>query len=109
MKFKAILVSFVLIAMSAGVLARSDKRTAKPGVNTRPDSVTIDDDGEKVGGSVSSASAVTVSICVMAGNITVRGWDEKEVHVQSNEAAQIEFRGKERFGASVPDKKLEVE
>ena len=108
MKFKAILLSFVLLAMSAGVLARGESRTTKPRVNTSPDSVTVDDDGEKVERSVSADSAVTVSICVMAGNITVRGWDEKEVRVQSSEASQIEFRRKDGSAASTPAKKLEV-
>ena len=109
MKFKAILISLVLIGMSAGVLAQSeDNRIAKASANPSPDCVTVDDDGEKVERSVSADAAVIVSLSVRSGNITVRGWDEKEVRAQSNEAAQIEFRRKDGSAASAPAKKLEV-
>ncbi|MEP6912648.1 MAG: DUF4097 family beta strand repeat-containing protein [bacterium] len=91
MKFKAILVSLVLIFMSAGVLARSDDK----------------DREQKVERTVSTDAAVTVSLCVMSGNITVRGWNKNEVRARSSEAVQIEFRRKDS-NETAPATKLEV-
>lgn len=95
MKFKAILISLVLIAPSAGVLARSDDRMDK-------------ERAQKVERTVSTDSAVTVSLCVMSGNISVRGWDKNEVRARSNEAVQIEFRRKDGSNETAPATKLEV-
>ncbi|MGI9167605.1 MAG: DUF4097 family beta strand repeat-containing protein [Pyrinomonadaceae bacterium] len=95
MKFKAILISLVLIAPSAGVLAHSDDRVAK-------------ERAQKVERTVSTDAAVTVSLCVMSGNISVRGWDKNEVRARSNEAVQIEFRRKDGSSETAPATKLEV-
>ncbi len=95
MKFKAILFSLVLIAPSAGVLAHSDDRVDK-------------ERAQKVERTVSTDAAVTVSLCVMSGNISVRGWDKNEVRARSNEAVQIEFRRKDGSSETAPATKLEV-
>ncbi len=95
MKFKAILISLVLIAPSAGVLAHSDDRVDK-------------ERAQKVERTVSTDAAMTVSLCVMSGNISVRGWDKNEVRARSNEAVQIEFRRKDGSSETAPATKLEV-
>jgi hypothetical protein len=95
MKFKAVFISLVLTVMSAGVLARSDGRMDK-------------ERAQKVERTVPTDTAVTVSLCVMSGNISVRGWDKNEVRARSNEAVQIEFRRKDGSNETAPATKLEV-
>ncbi len=95
MKFKAIFISLVLIVTSKGVLARSEGP--------------MDEErAQKVERTVSTDAAVTVSLCVMSGNISVHGWDKNEVRARSNEAVQIEFRRKDGSNETAPATKLEV-
>ncbi len=51
--------------------------------------------------------SVTVSVCVMSGNISVRGWDKNEVMVRSSDAAQLELRRKD-VSSQAQATKLEV-
>jgi putative adhesin len=50
--------------------------------------------------------AVAVSLCVLAGNVTVQGWDRNEVTVKSNEGAQIELR--RNVAGNQPASKIQV-
>jgi len=48
--------------------------------------------GGKIERSMAADPKVTITLCVMSGEISVRGWDKEEVRAQSADAEQIEFR-----------------
>jgi len=48
--------------------------------------------GGKIERSMAADPNVTITLCVMSGEISVRGWDKGEVRAQSADAEQIEFR-----------------
>lgn len=98
MKFRAIQICFLLILVfitgTAGVLARP----ASPNDVVR---------SQKVERTISADPSVTVSICVMAGSISVHGWDKNEVLARSSDAAQIELR--QKGGPAQSGKAMKVE
>ena len=98
MNFRAFIISLVVLAFAANVFA--DGSLSHP--------VRRDDDGDqKVERTIAVDPAVTVSLCVTSGNITVRGWDRNEVTARSADAVQIDLRKPEQApGETV--KKLEV-
>lgn len=57
---------------------------------------------------VAAESNVTVMLCVESGNITVRGWDRKEVHARSTDSERIELRRVDAPGATGAATRLEV-
>jgi hypothetical protein len=93
MKFRAITICLVLTLMAASAWARPA---------TRNDDVR----SQKVERTIATDPAVTVSVCVMSGSISVRGWDKNEVSARSSDAAQIELRQKDALSGHA--KKLEV-
>jgi len=96
MKFRAIIFSLVVLAFAASVFADGSR------------SVRRDDDGDqKVERTIAVDPAVTVSLCVTSGNITVRGWDRNEVTARSADPVQIELRKPEEMPAGSV-KKLEI-
>jgi len=96
MKFRAIIFSLVVLAFAASVFADGSG------------SVRRDDDGDqKVERTIAVDPAVTVSLCVTSGNITVRGWDRNEVTARSADPVQIELRKPEEMPAGSV-KKLEI-
>lgn len=97
MKFRAILISILSITLSASAFAKTPAY--------RPDRKDKDR-GPKVERTIAVDSAVTVSLCVMSGSITVRGWDRNEVQARSADAVQIDFKHPEEAATSI--KKLEV-
>lgn len=99
MKFRAVhfclgLILLFIIA-TAGALAHPANRSDDVG-------------SQKVERTISADPSVTVSICVMAGSISVRGWDKDEVLARSSDAAQIELRQKAGAIQSGKAKKVEV-
>lgn len=74
MKSKALLISLVFILSAVAVMAQTEKAPQKT--------------EEKIG----AAPTATVSLCVLAGNVVVRGWDRNEVMATSNEGAHVELR-----------------
>ena len=48
--------------------------------------------GGKIERSIAADPKVTITLCVMSGEISVRGWDKEEVRARSADAEQIEFR-----------------
>jgi hypothetical protein len=95
MKLRAILIGFGLIVLPAGVLASTNGDNDKEHL-------------QKLERRVAADSAVTVSLCVMSGNIDVRGWDKNEVLVRSADAAQIELRRTDATSPSSQATMLEV-
>lgn len=93
MKFRAMTICLVLTLMTASVWARPA---------TRNDDVS----SQKVERTIAADPAVTVSVCVMSGSISVRGWDKNEVSARSSDAAQIELRQKDALSGHAM--KLEV-
>jgi hypothetical protein len=73
-----------------------------------------DSSGEKKSGegaerSIATDPSVTVTLCVMAGQITVRGWDKNEVRARSSDVEGIELRRVgEVVDATKPAKKIDV-
>lgn len=94
MKFRAIFIGLVLSILPASAFAHTDDHKDKERTQKMERTMAVD-------------SAVSVSLCVMSGNITVRGWDKDEVRARSADAVQIELR---RVEPVSPEKtrKLEV-
>jgi hypothetical protein len=65
-------------------------------------------DDEPAERAIPADSAVTVTLCVMAGEITVHGWDKNEVRARSADAEQIELRRVGDPDPSKPAKKIDV-
>ncbi len=95
MKFRAITICVLLVVVSTDVWARGAGR---------------DDDrrSQKLQRTIAADPTVTVSICVMSGNISVRGWDKNEVSARSADASQIEMRRKDAPGQSGQAMRVEV-
>lgn len=65
--------------------------------------------GEKVERSYSVDAQPTVTLCVAAGALTVRGWDKNEIRVRSTDAVQIDFRRIDKTkDASKPPSRVDV-
>src|SRR5260370_24249477 len=79
MRFLALPIVLGIIISLAGVAPAVDGKKDKKS-------------GEKIERSVAADSKVTITLCVMSGQISVRGWDKEEVHASSADAEQIEFR-----------------
>ncbi len=99
MKFSAIKICLVLFLVfiigTVGVLARAASRSG-------------DVRSQKVERTISADPSVTVSICVIAGSISVHGWDKNEVSARSSDAAQIELRQKVVVAQSGKATRVEV-
>src|SRR4051812_24054544 len=52
--------------------------------------------------------AVTVTLCLESGGITVRGWERKEVHARNASGGQIELRRADAPTGSAPATRVEV-
>ena len=53
--------------------------------------------------------SATITVCVMNGTISVRGWDKHEVHVSSGDAGVIDFRRIDRVKEKDKDKEKVIE
>src|SRR5258706_9602511 len=83
------------IALAAGALARPDKHLKNPS-------------GPVIERVVAADPSVSVSACLVSGDIKVRGWDGTEVRARSNGAAAIEFRRPSGDRESDPAKEITV-
>ncbi|MDQ3665385.1 MAG: DUF4097 domain-containing protein [Acidobacteriota bacterium] len=99
MKFRAIQICLVLILLLIVATAAVPALAASSSNDAR---------SQKVERTISADASVTVSICVMAGSISVQGWDKNEVSARSSDAAQIELRRKDGAAQSGKAMKLEV-
>ncbi len=99
MKFRAIIISLLLVILAVNAFAGAGGARA-----SRKDDV-----GEqKVERSIAVDAAVAISLCVASGNITIHGWDRNEVRARSADAVKIELvhASQSTPGASIT--KLEV-
>jgi hypothetical protein len=69
----------LIFSLAGSTPARDEKKPKKSG-------------GEKVERSYPVDSQPTVTLCVSAGALIVRGWDKNEIRVRSAGAVQIDFR-----------------
>lgn len=99
MKFRAIIISLLATTLAASTFA--DNR-----VYHRDH--TGDDEDQKVERTIAVDPSVVVSLCVMSGNITVRGWDRNEVVARSADAVQIDLRKPQELMPVGSVKKLDV-
>jgi len=83
------------IALAAGALARPDKHSKNPS-------------GPVIERVVAADPSVSVSACLVSGDIKVHGWDRNEVRARSNGAAAIEFRRPSGDRESDPAKEITV-
>lgn len=68
-----------------------------------------DQESSKAERTVATDASVTVTLCVMSGQITVRGWDKNEVRASSADAERIELRRVDLTGDETkPPKKIDV-
>src|SRR2546426_942004 len=95
MKFRVVLISFLLILLLAGALAHADGRKDKV-------------HAQKVERTVAADPSVTVSLCVMSGTITIRGWNKNEVVARSSDVSQVELRRVDATNQSGPARKVTV-
>ena len=95
MKFRAIIISLLATTLAASAFA--DNRVRRD-----------DDEDQKIERTIAVDPAVAVSLCVMSGNITVRGWDRNEVVARSADAVQIDLRKPQELMPAGSVKKLEV-
>src|SRR5437016_3888594 len=77
---KSVITSLAIIVFVAG---------SAPGISNHSSDKKSDQTVER---SASADASVTVTLCVMAGQITVRGWNKSEVRARSADAEQIELR-----------------
>lgn len=63
-----------------------------PAFNGTPDNSGGSPSSEKIERSAPVDPHATITLCVMSGMITVKGWDKNEVHVRSADADQLELR-----------------
>ncbi|MGI8836098.1 MAG: DUF4097 family beta strand repeat-containing protein [Pyrinomonadaceae bacterium] len=77
MKFKVVIISF-LVLMAADLAYAAVKRPVTG--------------GQKIERSIATLPTVAVSVCVDAGDVTVRGWDKNEVLARSSEVGRIELK-----------------
>ena len=95
MKSKITLTIFLLLLQPAGVIARvPDRKDKMP--------------GQQIERTVAADSAVTVSLCLMSGSVTVHGWDRNEVLARSSHVNQIELKRVDGPNQSGPARKLTV-
>src|SRR5258708_19779830 len=81
------------IALAAGALARPDRHSKNPS-------------GPMIERVVAADPSVSVSACVVSGDIKVHGWDRNEVRARSNAPAAIAFRPPSPDPESDPPKEL---
>ncbi len=97
--FRVLLLIVALIGsafgLTAGVFARPDKHTKKVS-------------GPVVERVVAADRNVTVSVCLVSGDIRVHGWDRNEVRARSNDVDAIEFRRPAGDRESVPANEITV-
>ena len=98
MKFRAIIISLLATTLAASAFAGDISRRDRRG----------DDEDQKVERTIAVDPAVAVSLCVMSGNITVRGWDRNEVAARSADAVQIDLRKPQELMPAGSVKKLDV-
>lgn len=81
-----------VLGSAAGVLGNSD-----------------DKEDSKVERTVATDASVTVTLCVMAGQITVRGWNKNEVRARSADAEEIDLKRVDPTSEEAkPAKKIDV-
>jgi len=94
---KAVIVSLAIIVFAGSLASRVIARSS----DKKSD--------EKVERSSTSDAMVTVTLCVMSGEITVHGWNKNEVRVRSADVEKIELRRIDAEGEeSKPAKKIDV-
>jgi hypothetical protein len=65
--------------------------------------------GEKIERSTPVTPQASVTLCVMSGQLIVRGWDKNEVRVRSSDVAQIDFRRVDKSkDVSTPPSRVDV-
>ncbi len=83
------------LGLTAGAFARAEKHAKKV-------------PGPTVERSVAANPNVTVSVCLVSGDIKVHGWARNEVRARSNDADAIEFRRSAGDRESDPAKEITV-
>jgi len=57
---------------------------------------------------IAAAESVAVSVCLESGDITVRGWERREVHARTSSGGQLELRRTDGANTSAPATSVEV-
>jgi DUF4097 and DUF4098 domain-containing protein YvlB len=95
MKLRILFIGLVIALSASGVMAGDDYSKDKART-------------QQVERSIAADPAVTVSVCVMSGNINVHGWDKLEVRARSSQISPAELRRADLIKLSGPATKLEV-
>jgi hypothetical protein len=67
------------------------------------------DSSEKIERSAPVVPQATITLCVLSGMITVKGWDKNEVHARSTDADQLELRRIDKTNdSSTPASRIDV-
>ena len=95
MRFLALPIALGIIISFAGIATAVDEKDKKS--------------GGKIERSTVADPNVTITVCVMSGEISVRGWDKEEVRARSADAEQIGFRRIDKIkDSSKPPARIDV-
>ena len=100
--FRLLKVPMLMVALIGSAFGLTD------GARTRTDKHTKKVSGPTVERVVAVQPNVTVSVCLVSGDIKVHGWDRSEVRARSSDADTIEFRRPAGDRESEPAKEITV-
>ncbi len=83
---------FFLVPAVLGIIISLAGSTQANNLADKKDAKSKEKSLEKIERSSPVDSAASITLCVMSGQLTVRGWEKSEVRVRSADAAQIDFR-----------------
>jgi len=85
----------VIISFAGSTAAHDEKKDDKP--------------SEKIERSTPANPQASITLCVMSGTLTVRGWDKNEVRARSTDADQLDFRRVDKVkDPSTPPSRIDV-
>lgn len=100
--FKILIVPLLMVALTGSAFGLTGRARA------RSDRPTKKVPGPIVERVVAADPSVSVSVCLVSGDIKVHGWDRNEVRARSNDVEAIEFRRQAGARESDPAKEITV-
>src|SRR3990172_5116657 len=95
MKFNLGLIAVLVIGLPVAVSAFEKTREAKTVL-------------QKIEQTIEADPAIDVSLCILSGSVTVRGWNNNQVLARSAEATRIDFNRNDGSAQTAPARKIEI-
>jgi predicted DNA-binding protein with PD1-like motif len=99
MTFRALIIVSMLTLLPASGFGKTPDRPDNRKATRRP---------QKTERSLAAQPAVVVSLCVLTGNVDVRGWEKNEVVARSTDGAQIQLKRGDSTAESQPATRIQV-